>query len=202
MDASIKRGRKFEVVIAGARRIFLRDGFDGASVDEIAASAGVSKATLYSYFPDKRLLFLEVARQEINAITDRASQGIDRSAPPPVVLSEVARTIIGFATSPVGIGIFRLCVAEAERFPELGRAYYDSGPDLARRELCAYLAEARSRGELIIQDLDLASKQFMELCRTDLQLKLLMGVPVTLSLEAIEGIAQGATELFLARYGA
>ena len=68
----INRGRKFDQVLEGARTIFLRDGFDGASVDDIAKEAGVSKATLYSYFPDKRLMFVEVVVSDrtINAISD------------------------------------------------------------------------------------------------------------------------------------
>ena len=54
---TIRKGRKFDQVLEGARSVFLADGFEGASVDQIAKVAGVSKATLYSYFPDKRLLF-------------------------------------------------------------------------------------------------------------------------------------------------
>ena len=61
----IARGRKFQQVLEGARAIFLRDGFEGASVDDIAREAGVSKATLYSYFPDKRVMFIEVFRSEL-----------------------------------------------------------------------------------------------------------------------------------------
>lgn len=60
----VKRGRKFDQVLEGARLVFLQDGYEGASVDDIARAAGVSKATLYSYFPDKRLLFMEVAKIE------------------------------------------------------------------------------------------------------------------------------------------
>ena len=56
--ATIKRGRKFDQVLEGARTVFLRDGYSGASVDDIATEAGVSKATLYSYFPDKQILFI------------------------------------------------------------------------------------------------------------------------------------------------
>ena len=61
---AIRKGRKFDQVLDGARQVFLTDGFEGASVDEIARAANVSKATLYSYFPDKRLLFMEVATTE------------------------------------------------------------------------------------------------------------------------------------------
>ena len=57
-------GRKVSQVLDGARTVFLRDGFEGASVDDIARQAGVSKATLYNYFPDKRILFMEVAKAE------------------------------------------------------------------------------------------------------------------------------------------
>ena len=57
----VKQGRKWAEVLDGARTVFLRDGFEGASVDDIVREAGVSKATLYSYFPDKRLLFLELS---------------------------------------------------------------------------------------------------------------------------------------------
>ena len=80
-DGQIRRGRKFDQVLAGAREVFLRDGFEGASVDDIAREAGVSKATLYSYFPDKRLLFQEVARAECRRAADEAEAMVDDQAP-------------------------------------------------------------------------------------------------------------------------
>ena len=73
----IKRGRKFEQVLDGARAVFLADGYEGGSVDAIAKAAGVSKATLYSYFPDKRLLFMEVARSECSMQIDEAGGILD-----------------------------------------------------------------------------------------------------------------------------
>ena len=80
-DGEIRRGRKYDQVLDGARRIFLRDGFDGASVDDIAREAGVSKATLYSYFPDKRLLFTEICNRECRYQTEAAAAAMDHSAP-------------------------------------------------------------------------------------------------------------------------
>ncbi|MEZ5686188.1 MAG: helix-turn-helix domain-containing protein, partial [Paracoccaceae bacterium] len=73
----IRKGRKFDQVLEGARAVFLRDGFEGASVDDIAREAGVSKATLYSYFPDKRLLFMEVAKCECARQADEAAALIE-----------------------------------------------------------------------------------------------------------------------------
>lgn len=63
-DHGVRRGRKFDQVLDGARRIFLRDGFERASVDDIARESGVSKATIYAYVGDKERLFLEVMREE------------------------------------------------------------------------------------------------------------------------------------------
>ena len=68
----------------------MRDGFEGASVDDIAKAAGVSKATLYSYFPDKRLLFSEVAKGECNRQADGAIAEIDINAPVEVNLAAAA----------------------------------------------------------------------------------------------------------------
>lgn len=201
VTSQIKRGRKFDEVLQGARRIFLRDGYDGASVDDIAREAGVSKATLYSYFTDKRLLFLEVTRAEIGAITDRAMTDIDRTAPPEQVLRQAAEAIIGFYMSVMGLGIFRLCISEGERFPELAQAFYEAGPMSTQAALCDYFAEAEARGELRIDDLELAADQFVELCRADLQMRLLMRVPPFPGLAEVQRVADGAIEMFLARYG-
>ena len=136
----IKKGRKFDQVIEGARDVFMRDGYEGASVDEIARAAGVSKATLYSYFPDKRLLFSEVARMECNRQADEALDVIDMDAPPEAVLTEAARRILSFFLSDFGQQVYRICVAESHRFPEFGRRFYDSGPAMVRHRLSTVLS--------------------------------------------------------------
>jgi len=84
---SVKKGRKFDQVLIGARDVFLRDGFEGASVDDIAKAAQVSKATLYSYFPDKRLLFMEVAKTECRRQADSAIETTDMTAPIATILT-------------------------------------------------------------------------------------------------------------------
>lgn len=165
---TVKRGRKFDQVLEGARKIFMSDGFEGASVDDIAKSAGVSKATLYSYFPDKRLLFMEVAKSECVRQADHAVEAIDPNAPIADVLREAAWQMVDFFTSEFGQRVFRLCVAESDRFPELGREFYNSGPALVRERLGGFIQCAIARGELEVEDLALAADQFSELCKTDL----------------------------------
>jgi len=200
--ANIRRGRKFDQVLQGARVIFLRDGFEGASVDDIAREARVSKATLYSYFPDKRLLFMEVARSECRRQADAALHLIDTCAPPASVLRAAAEHIVAFMLSDFGHRIFRVCVAEADRFPALGAEFYRSGPMLAREKLGAYLRLAAARGELSITDFDLAADQFAELCRAGIHAKLIFGIEPPPTKAEIDRTITGAVDTFLARYGA
>jgi AcrR family transcriptional regulator len=198
---AVRKGRKFEQVLDGAREIFLRDGFEGASVDEIARQAGVSKATLYSYFPDKRLLFIEVATAQCRHQADEAVLTIDMSRPPRAVLSQAGHKFLGFLYSDFGQRIFKICVAESDRFPELGRQFYHSGPMIMRGVMTSYLSAACDRGELRIDDMDLAADQFAELCKADLWPKLVFGLQSSFSEAEIARVVDGAVDTFMARYG-
>ncbi|MDE3026935.1 MAG: TetR/AcrR family transcriptional regulator [Paracoccaceae bacterium] len=195
----LKKGRKFDQVLDGARIVFMRDGFDGASVDDITREAGVSKATLYSYFPDKRLLFMEVARAECARQADAAIQTIDMTAAPQEALTAAARRITSFITSEFGQRVYRICVAECDRFPDVGRAFYQSGPLVVRQRLADYLSAATARGQLAIDDIPLAADQFAELCKANLLSRTLFGSTPCDPAE-IERTIVGAVDMFLARY--
>ncbi len=199
---AIKRGRKFDQVLDGARQVFLADGFDGASVDDIARAAKVSKATLYSYFPDKRFLFMEVAKQECQRQADAAIARMEMSGPSPEVLFEAASHMVRFFLSDFGRQTYRIAVAESERFPEIGQAFYTSGPTIARDALTAYLSQRIAAGELVIDDIDLAADQFIELCKASLHTKLMMGVTTHFTDAEVDRVIHGAVEMFTARYGA
>ncbi|MCB1340067.1 MAG: TetR/AcrR family transcriptional regulator [Pseudooceanicola sp.] len=201
-DAILRTGRKFDQVLEGARKVFMADGFSAANVDDIARAAGVSKATLYTYFPDKRLLFVEVATTECSRMADRALELIDPTAPPRDVLTIAAQQIVPFLLSDFAQQCFRICVAERDRFPELGKAYYANGPDMGKRKLKEYMAEAVARGELRIDDTDMAAEQFSELCKARLWTRAVFGIQTRFTPEEIAGVVDNAVATFMARYGA
>lgn len=201
LTPQIRKGRKFDQVLDGARTVFMADGFEGASVDEIARVAGVSKATLYSYFSDKRLLFMEVATSECRRQSREALDNIDMSRPPRDVLGQAGRHFLRFITSKLGQQIFRICVAESDRFPELGRQFYASGPAVMRAEMAEYFAAAMDRNELFIEDMVMAADQFGELCKADLWPRLMFGMTDTITQGEIDRVVDGAVEMFMARYG-
>lgn len=197
----IRKGRKFEQVLDGARSVFLADGFEGASVDDIARSAGVSKATLYSYFPDKRLLFIEVATTECLRQSRLIFESVDQSRTPREVLSEGGRKFLRFITSDFGQQMFRICVAESERFPEIGREFFRSGPQNMQNKLAGYFALAVERGELRMEDPYLAAFQFGELCKADIWMKVTFNMMDRVSEDDIDRIVDGAVDVFLGYYG-
>jgi AcrR family transcriptional regulator len=197
-----KKGRKFDQVLEGARQVFMSDGFEGASVDDIAKAAGVSKATLYSYFPDKRFLFMQVAKTECARQADHAIETIDMDAPVGQVLQNIAVEMVDFITSQFGKRIFRICVGESDRFPELGRQFYESGPMLIRNRLVEFFQKAAARGELNITDFTLAADQFHELCKADLFPRMVFNMADDFTADEKKRVVNGAVEMFMARYGA
>lgn len=197
-----RKGRKYSQVLSGAREVFLRDGFEGASVDEIARASGVSKATLYSYFPDKREMFMEMACVQCEQQAESMLQEIDPDAPAAEVLEMAAHGVLKLILSEFGVKVFRICVAEADRFPELGRQFYETGPAMGRRHLAEFLRVACSRGELKVGDPDMAAAQFQELCKADVYMRLVFGVDTTFSEAEIDRVVREAVTTFMARYGA
>ena len=200
-NSAIRKGRKFDQVLQGARGVFLAEGFDAANMDHVAKASGVSKATLYSYFPDKESLFAVVVQTECALQADQAMQQIDQGALPSDVLTGAAQHLLGFMTSEFGQRMLRMCVVGAERFPELGHAFYESGPLVVRQKLSEYFEAAMERGELNIPDVTLAADQFSELCKADVFPKILFGVQTKFEPAELKRVIDGAVETFLARYG-
>jgi AcrR family transcriptional regulator len=196
----IVKGRKFEQVLEGARTVFLRDGFERASVDDIARESGVSKATLYAYFPDKRLLFMEIALAECRRQADEAQALVDDTAPVADVLRLAAEKITGFMMTDFGQKIYRIAVAESENFPALAHEFYRSGPGLIRDRIAHYLRCAVDRGELTIDDIPLAADQFAQLCKADLHDRLVFGTAPRCTPRDAARVINGAVAMFMARY--
>ena len=197
----IVKGRKFEQVLEGARTVFLRDGFERASVDDIAREAGVSKATLYAYFPDKRLLFMEIATTECRRQAQDAESRIDPNAPIAQVLRLAAEKIVAFLQSDFGQRIYRIAVAESENFPALAHEFYHSGPRLVQDRIAEFLRHAIDRGELSIDDIDLAAAQFAQLCKAELHDRLIFATAPCCTPKDAARVIDGAVQMFMARYG-
>lgn len=197
----IRKGRKFAQVLSSARHLFMQSGFESVSMDVIAQHAGVSKATLYNYFPDKSMLFMEVALAECSQQAQQLEDSVDVSQPVPDVLGVVGRGLMRIILSDFGRNMFRVCVAEGERFPEIGRQFHATGPKIMQCRLREFFEVAVARGELVVEDCTLAADQFAELCKAGLFLRQVTGVQTEFTSEEVDHVVDGAVQMFMARYG-
>jgi AcrR family transcriptional regulator len=191
---------KREAVLRAAAGVFLQVGFGAASMDAIARSAGVSKATVYAHFASKEALFAAIIEEGTRArfgdIDADDSAGIDIAAG----LRAIGRKFVDMALSPGGIAIYRVVVAEAARFPELGRVFYDSAPLVMRDSIERFLARAAARGQLAIDDARLAGDQFVGMIKGDLYVRLLLGVDGEAKPAEIDRVVEAAVRTFLAAF--
>jgi len=193
------RASKDQCVLDAARQLFIEHGFGATSMDAIATTANVSKATLYAYYPGKQALFAATAQRECNRIMAQMELTEDLSELPLAeALERIARSFVQPVFSPDIVALLRMVISEVSRFPELGPIYYDSGPGLMHSHVADYMHRARERGLITTDDCKLAAAQFLGMLRSDRHLQRLLGKHVdTTSLEVT--IAE-AVKTFMARY--
>ena len=130
-------------ILDGASKVFMDLGFDGASMGEIARSAGVSKGTLYVYFADKNRLFEAIVEREVLE-QRKLAFNFDPERDVATTLREFGQAYIELLCRPGGGSAIRTVMAIAERMPEVGRRYYKNVLEKTIERLAAYL-EARWR---------------------------------------------------------
>lgn len=168
-QSAITRGRKFEQVRDGASTVFMREGYAAASVDEIARAANVSKATLYSYFPDKRLMFQEVLRTALERGFRDTVFSTDDADDPATTLPAVLTALAGWLISDLQLSLHRVVVAEATRFPDIAAAYADAVLTNVIRPLAELIDGWIATSQIVPHDTDQSARQLMALISGQLQ---------------------------------
>jgi len=185
-------------ILAAARTMFLQHGYGETSMDAIARSAGVSKATLYSHFDGKAQLFAALIVAECRRLSETIGCRAFEEPDVRSTLLSVARDFNELMCSGEGLTMYRIVAAEAPRFPELGRIFYDSGPTVMIDHVAAILRRAADRGLLHVRDPRMAAIQFMNLVHGERHLLRVLDLPnaATDQAEYIEA----SVDLFLAGY--
>jgi TetR/AcrR family transcriptional repressor of mexJK operon len=191
---------KREAVLRAATEVFLQVGFGAASMDVIARAANVSKATVYAHFASKEALFAAIIENGCRNRFRDIDAGETASGDIVEGLRTIGHRFFDMALSPGGLSIYRVVVAESARFPELGRAFYDSGPTVTRDSIERFLRRAVARGQLEIDDPRVAGDQFVGMIKGDLYVRLLLGVTREAAREEIGRVVEQAVSTFLAAY--
>src|SRR6202166_2617477 len=188
-------------ILSGAGKVFMDLGFDGASMGEIARAAGVSKGTLYVYFADKSRLFEAIVEQEM-LDQKKVDFNFDPQRDVATTLRQFGQAYIKLLCRPGGGSAIRTVMAIAERMPDVGRRYYEHVLEKTIDRLAEYLAAHVGPDDLAIDDCQLASSQFMEVCKASLFLPFVFQAAPAPSAERIDQVVESATQMFLAAYRA
>jgi TetR/AcrR family transcriptional repressor of mexJK operon len=195
-------GRKRPQVLDAARELFLREGFVSTTMDSIAAKAGVSKATLYAYYPGKSDVFVAIVLNEVELLS-RALADIVRKSDLLLRdrLIEIGRRMLVTQLRPENVNLFRMVISSAQRFPDLGKAM-SSQCRIPVRTVMTQLMEAADReGALRCPFPEHAASVFLTLMRSDLLLNALIDPHADLiSEEALRVHIFEQVDVFLAAF--
>lgn len=201
-----RTARKRKAILEAATTVFLANGYLGAGMDEIALLADVSKQTIYKQFISKEALFIEIVAGLTNEGSDKVHGVIPDLAPGDdlqAYLEDYAYRQLNIVLTPRLMQLRRVVIGEAGRFPELGKALYDSGPKRAMAAMASTFQRLADRGLLRMDDAAVAASHFNWLVMSQpLNQAMLLGdagipEPAALRRHAADGV-----RVFLAAYGA
>lgn len=167
---------KETAIIAAARKTFLAHGYDGASMDEIALAAAVSKRTVYNRFRSKEELFAATIEDSCRRILPIDIEAIEKSLSTEAFTRELAHLFLRGMLHPEALALRRIASFEAGRNPALGRLYHDHGPAYMTAAFAPILKRAADREGIVIDDVEVALHQLGALIMEPLYTEALLGV--------------------------
>ncbi len=199
-----RSARKRRAILAAATTLFLRDGYRGTSMDEIAALAAVSKQTVYKQFADKQSLFSEIVVATVSEISDPVHDEVlklEDSGDVEADLRGLARRLLRRVMQPRILQLRRLVIGEAGRFPELGRTFYEQGPGRTITALAAVFERLAEQGVLHLDDPQVAAAHFNWLVMsTPLNRAMFLGDDQPPARRELNRYADAGVRAFLAAY--
>ncbi|MBN9053846.1 TetR/AcrR family transcriptional regulator [Shinella sp. PSBB067] len=193
---------KREQILDGAKRVFMEQGFEAASMNDITRAAGVSKGTIYVYFENKEDLFGYMIERERSRITETVRHALDGNKPITETLADFGMLFATHMTADQTIRAMRMVIAANHRLPMLCSRFFSATPINPVSVLQEYLDRQVAAGIIACEDTVQAAKQFIELTTVGLFKPRIFGsmeeVPPR---SAIERNVTSAIRVFLAAYG-
>jgi TetR/AcrR family transcriptional repressor of mexJK operon len=201
-----RSARKRRAILEAARQVFLRKGYLGTSMDEIAAAASVSKQTVYKQFADKETLFYDVIDSTIVEFDNPFFEAIAQLTEEDDVeqhLLEVGRQLMRLLMQPNILQLRRLVIGEAARFPDLASRVAQRGQEPAMTALAKAFDQLAAKGSLHVEDADLAAAHFSWLVLSiPLNRAMYTGNDKPFTEEELDRFVVEGIRVFIAAYGA
>ncbi|GAB3381044.1 TetR/AcrR family transcriptional regulator [Lysobacter fragariae] len=192
---------KRAAILDAAKRMFTAHGFEGVSMDQIAAEAGVSKLTVYSHFGDKETLFSAAISAKCE---EQLATGLFQFVPGRPLreqLLSIGNAFFALITSEEALAIHRVVTTQPPP-AKLGQLFWEAGPQRVCEAFEGFLQEEVRAGALDIADTHLAASQFFCLLKGELHMRLLCGCSDGFSPEDVDAHVQGTVDFFLRAYAA
>lgn len=188
-------------ILEGAKRVFMKMGFDAASMNDVTREAGVSKGTLYVYFANKEDLFAAMMESERTHFVNLVRNALSDEADVTTSLYDFGIVFVTHVTSDKTISAMRTVIGVRERMPSLCQRFF-TGPENLRTVLRGFLERQVAAGHLKIEDFDMATRHFLEMASGGyFKLRLFGDMEQPPSKEEIDYVVRGAVRVFLAGYG-
>jgi len=167
---------KRQSIIKGATALFLKYGFNAVSMEKVAQSAPVSKATLYKYFDSKNALLAAVLDEFCGSLWHSMEAVPRNTESVKYNLTKIASTFVDLLYSSEGLALYRLVIAECNNHPKLGALVYETVPKYALTQLEQYLQTLTDSKHVNIKDTHFAADAFFSLLKCDLHFQCLLGI--------------------------
>jgi TetR/AcrR family transcriptional repressor of mexJK operon len=201
MTTTAKRSLvKQQKILEMAAKLFLQNGYEGVSVDEVTRAAGGSKTNVYTYFGGKEGLFTAVVDYLMAARLQPFKDLKVSDHPPEKALKEIGRTFLDIILDEHILALHRLIVAESARFPQLGRAWFAAGPEYVYRSVEGYLEAQQRVGRLRPGNPRRAAALFLDMITFDVHHRTLLGVTPRPGQAELERLVEDAVDTFLHGY--
>jgi TetR/AcrR family transcriptional repressor of mexJK operon len=199
-----RSARKRLTILSAGRDLFLSNGYQGTSVDQIAASAEVSKQTVYKHFGDKHDLLLAIVN---NALEDTVTPFLERiralgdTADLETDLTALAADYLRAVLQEPVVQLRRLVVGEAYRVPELAQLYYDQAPARMLAGFADCFNRLHNRALLNLPEPSIAAEHFAFLIvGRAIDQALFYGGPQVLTGFDVDDYVRAGVQVFLAAY--
>ncbi len=191
---------KGAAILEAARQMFIAHGFDGASMDQIAGQAGVSKLTVYSHFGDKDSLFAAAVRAHCE---QKLPDALFAASPETLLrerLLEIAGAFFAMVTAPESVAGHRMLCTPKAADSSLPEVFWEAGPGRVQAAFADLLVRRRDAGELDVPDPVRAASQFFVLVKGDLHARMVFGCTSAQCRAAIQAHLEASVDLFLRGY--
>jgi TetR/AcrR family transcriptional regulator, mexJK operon transcriptional repressor len=156
--------RRHREIREAAIGIFLASGYVGATMEDIAVRAGVSKQTVYKHFTDKQHLFADIVlstTDDMTTLVGLIAEKLPETSDPAKDLEHLAQTFLVALMQPRVLRLRRLVISSADRFPEIAAAWYEGGFERVLGALANSFRALADRRLLAIDDPVAAAEHFV-----------------------------------------